>query len=486
MSTLNANSKKVLLFLLFFTFISSGQTYAQKKALALVQSFADNLKAYAETGKPSYLKKLNEITPENCLMNDAIAQRIAKEKNQSANTIQPNTYYNGFAIWKINKKEVSLTIDHLHYMDSIDEPGNASYFTEPREVVMGQVNLYSNSFNINSRVMFFIRGNKITKIISTGDTITLAKGIELYSKGDYEGAFKVFRQLANADISDWMAQYYTASMLLEGKGCSHICEFVRRQEAILWLIRGKRKNEKLLQSNHEQYNKNNKPQLSFQDYVWKFGKDLTYNKFPQALRLMVCAWNDADVQYSEFPYIIPEDTKRIMARLRPNYKGLLVVKDKKTNLMGYMNESGQVVIPCKYSAAHPFMENGLAVVYDENHKKGMVNVKGEEVIPIEYDRLGMFFLNDITFAIKDNELLIITKNNEIIGHSSGYSELEAIALDKYVLIRNPKNNNLFDMLDDMGYIIETDIVKCMDDINMLYTVYKSGGKEIYSCYKNWD
>ena len=485
MSTLNADSKKVLLFLLFFTFISSGQTYAQKKALALVQSFADNLKAYAETGKQEFQDKLNEITPENCLMNDAIAQRYAKDSNLPAMTITPESYYLAFESWRDNGK-VSLTIDHLKYMDNFDEPGKASYFTEPLEVVMGQVNLYSSSVNINSRVMFYVRGNKITKIISPGDNITLAKGIELYSKGDYEGAFKVFRHLANADISDWMAQYYTASMLLEGKGCSHICEFVRRQEAILWLIRGKRKNEKLLQSNHEQYNKNNKPQLSFQDYVWKFGKDLTYNKFPEALGLMMRAWNDADVQYSEFPYIIPEDTRRILARLRPNYKGLLVVKDKKTNLMGYMNESGQVVIPCKYSAAHPFMENGLAVVYDENHKKGMVNVKGEEVIPIEYDRLGMFFLNDITFAIKDNELLIITKNNEIIGHSSGYSELEAIALDKYVLIRNPKNNNLFDMLDDMGYIIETDIVKCMDDINMLYTVYKSGGKEIYSCYKNWD
>ena len=154
--------------------------------------------------------------------------------------------------------------------------------------------------------------------------------------------------------------------------------------------------------------------------------------------------------------------------------------------MGYMNESGQVVIPCKYSAAHPFMENGLAVVYGENNKEGMVNVKGEEVIPIEYDRLNTFFLNDITFAIKDNELLIINKDNEILRRYSGYSVLETIKLDKYVLIRNPKNNNLFDMFDDMGNIIETDIVKCMDDINMLYTVYKSDGKEIYSCYKNWD
>ena len=476
---------KTLLVLILFSLISV-QSYAQKEALALVQSFVDNLKAFTETGKVEYLEKLNEITPENCLMNDAIAQRFAKDSNLPANTIVPNTYYQAFESWRDNGK-VSLTIDHLKYMDNIDEPGKASYFTEPREVVMGQVMLNSNSVNINSRVMFFIRGNKITKIISPGDNITLAKGIELYSNGDYEGAFKVFRQLANTDMSDYMAQYYTASMLLEGKGCSHINEFVRRQEAIWWLARGKIRNEKFLHTFHELYNKNNKPQLSYQDYVWKFGKDLTYNKFPEALGLMMRAWNDADVLYSEFPIIDKKSVNMLVERLRPNYKGLLVVKDKKTNLAGYMNESGQVVIPCKYYIALPFMENGLAVVYGENHKKGMVNVKGEEVIPIEYDYLNTFFLNDITFAIKDNELLIITKNNEIIGHFSGYSsELRTIELDKYVLISNPKNNNLFDMFDDMGNIIETDIIKCEFNMNELYTVYKSDGKEIYSCYKNWN
>ena len=211
---------------------------------------------------------------------------------------------------------------------------------------------------------------------------------------------------------------------------------------------------------------------------------------------MMRAWNDADVLYREFPYSDKNNVYLIVATLRPNYKGLLVVKDKKTNLMGYMNELGKVVIPCKYYCAMPFMENGLALVFaDKDKKKGFINVKGEEVIPPVYDYATWEFLDNITPLIKDNRLLFINKDNEITSQWGGgyYTKLQTAKLDKYILILNSKTGK-FDMFDTMGERKEKEIDSIDNNINNLLRVFKKEKKEgekevlkeIYSCYKNWN
>ena len=55
---------------------------------------------------------------------------------------------------------------------------------------------------------------------------------------------------------------------------------------------------------------------------------------------------------------------------------------------GYINERGEMVIPCQYDSAGNFSSNGLARVKIDG-KYGYINEKGEVVIPAEYSYVTM-------------------------------------------------------------------------------------------------
>lgn len=244
MRTVNMNKRYILLIftLLIFSHI---YVFSQNQAINIVRNYANNLKAYVETGDINYRISLDKITPPNCLVNDVVAQCIVQENNYPAGTLRVADYYNAFEKWRL-KGNLSLRLDYLKCQKNIVAPGEMSTLGDTLYVVMGRLNI-NGAVNFTDRVMYFVRRNKITKIISTGDGETLGKGIELYSNKNYNEAFKLFRKLANADKSAYMAQYWTAVMLLNGEGCEHIDKYIRRQEAIWWLARGREMNRLFLE-----------------------------------------------------------------------------------------------------------------------------------------------------------------------------------------------------------------------------------------------
>lgn len=450
---------------------------AQNQAIDIVRDYVRNLKTYVETGDINSRIHLDEITPPNCLVNDIVAQRIVQENGYPAGTLRVADYYNAFEKWKM-KGTVSINVDFLEYRKNIVAPGEMSTLGDTLHVVMGRLRV-GGFIRIADRVMYFIRRNKITKIISTGDGETLGKGIELYSNKSYNEAFKLFRKLANADKSAYMAQYWTAVMLLNGEGCKHIDKHIRRQEAIWWLARGRETNKHFLENQWMEYKKEH--DISYTDYVIRFGEDLTFNHFPEALRLMIDAYNKANITKEEFQFYKWTDYTNLLRNYRPIVKGLMPKIENA--LHGYVNEKNEVVIPCKYKIAFPFGDNGLALVYDSNGKKGFINIKGEKVVPCIYDQLEDTFLGHTFFAVKDGNLLVVTDRNEILRTISGYDKLKTISLDKYIIIQNPRTRK-GDMYDEMGNVAAYNIDNVYFDINEIWKVIKNG-KIIYSCYSNW-
>ncbi|MCR4435883.1 MAG: WG repeat-containing protein [Clostridiales bacterium] len=72
--------------------------------------------------------------------------------------------------------------------------------------------------------------------------------------------------------------------------------------------------------------------------------------------------------------------------------GMLVFKEKDSDLFGYMDEQGKVMISPRFSGAEPF-KDGVAIVnvsgnYEEN-LYGLINKKGEYVIKPEYNDMRM-------------------------------------------------------------------------------------------------
>lgn len=462
--------------------LGSSQLQAQSFAVDVVRDWGACLKNYVEKGDIQSRIQLDEITPPNCLVNDAVAQHIADEKGYPAGTLRVADYYNAMEKWKV-KGKCLVNLDFLKYQKNVYTPGEMGVLGDTLHVVMGRLGI-KGAIDFADRVMFFVRGKKITKIISTGDGETLGKAIEFYSNKDYNNAFALFRKLANSDMSNYMAQYYTAIMLLEGEGCTHIHPEIRRKEAIWWLLRGKEKSRSFLKSEWERYKIKNGSSISYIDYVLQFGEELAYNKFPEALRLMMNAYNDYDIRKEEFPFHGNQYTEDFLLRCRPFNGGLMVWVDSETGLSGYLNEKNEVVIPFKYPFAAPFNKNGLALV-GAGEKAGFINTQGEEIIPCIYDSGVNGFVGDVTVVIKDGILIFITDRNEEIRRISGYDKgLRLTALDnKYVLIRNPKTNKR-DLFDAMGNVVEYGIDDVVTDINEIYRVIKDG-KIIYSCYKNW-
>jgi hypothetical protein len=141
--------------------------------------------------------------------------------------------------------------------------------------------------------------------------------------------------------------------------------------------------------------------------------------------------------------------------VKPFHEGLARVRDKETRLYGYIDLTGKIVIPFKYSSANDFSE-GLAKVEikdaEKNHtygfidKKGNVAIKldkwmkndfsdglasvrtvkdgkfgygyidtkGEMVIPPRFKKVG-YFSEGLAFVNDNGQIQMIDKKGEVVG-----------------------------------------------------------------------
>ncbi len=462
-------------------FLTSSALRAATDPVSVVTRFGNVLKKYVETGDIECRIQLDEITPPNCLVNDAVAQRIAQENEYPAGTLRVTDYYNAFEKWKAGGN-ITLTLAFPQLDRALVAPGEMSTYGDSLHVVVGSL-IVNGPVRFEDRVMFFVRNGRITKIISSGDGETLGKGIELYSQKKYDEAFALFRKLANDDISNYMAQYWTAMMLLNGEGCGFIDESFRRKEAAWWLSRGRNKYKTFIRAEWKRFCQKNNSNMSLPEFILQFGKDILENYFPEPLKLMHNVYNEANISRDEFPLMRDSDFDYWVARFRPVTNGLMLAVDDQTGLFGFINEQNKTVIPFSYIEAAPFNSQGYAKVRNKENKYGYIDRDGKEVVECKYDYVTEF-IGTTLFAKKDGNLIILENGITPIRTISGYSApLYSNPLDKYMLIQNPQTKK-FDMFDQQGNIREYDVENPTVNINELFTVRKDG-KPIYRFYNSW-
>ena len=86
--------------------------------------------------------------------------------------------------------------------------------------------------------------------------------------------------------------------------------------------------------------------------------------------------------------VLPCIWNRIPGRF---YDGLAFVRGK-NGLFGYIDKTGELVIPHKWKNAESF-SYGLAAVMDDNNNWGFINIKGEITIPCKWSEVGHFVEN---------------------------------------------------------------------------------------------
>ena len=91
--------------------------------------------------------------------------------------------------------------------------------------------------------------------------------------------------------------------------------------------------------------------------------------------------------------------------------GLIPVKQN--NKWGFINASGNVVIPFKFFFANPFSDE-MCRVEDKNYLYGYVNKYGSEIIPCKYQDAAQFFHDGFASVKMDNQWGIVNNKGRLI------------------------------------------------------------------------
>lgn len=168
--------------------------------------------------------------------------------------------------------------------------------------------------------------------------------------------------------------------------------------------------------------------------------------------------------------------------------GLLAVCNEDCSLYGFINTEGKLVIPFRYTATSYAFSEGLCFVYDENDRAGYIDLSGEWVVPAKYDGAGHFrhgvasvyiedeyilidktgqelyrypyemyevFFNDYGVGISIGGVFINTNGEEIIGSNAGYKAPASIESYDHAFISNTFEEGLQAMFAPnglMGYL----------------------------------
>ncbi len=102
---------------------------------------------------------------------------------------------------------------------------------------------------------------------------------------------------------------------------------------------------------------------------------------------------------------------------------------RKGDSIGYIDESGKVIVPLAYKAAGLFAANRLANVSDSSGKWGYIDKAGKYVIAPAYEGASSFY-GDVAFILKDNKYgLIDDKGNTILAPT--YDDENAVGIHSF-------------------------------------------------------
>lgn len=132
------------------------------------------------------------------------------------------------------------------------------------------------------------------------------------------------------------------------------------------------------------------------------------------------------------------------------FEGLAVYRSRYNDQYGFIDETGDFVIPCIWTEASSFSE-GLAMVKDGRERYGFINGKGETVIPCQWKRAGIFS-EDLAYVKDGNDKYgFIDKTGKVVfpciwGDAKSFSEGLAA-------VRNITNGTTWGFIDKTGKLV---------------------------------
>ena len=358
----------------------------------------------------------------------------------------------------IEKNSAKMTIDHpvpIASIKSIGDDNTPSYycFVVPKKYTWGN----GKSRVLNDTVWVKSTCNKISGIrnefggsrqVPYNDTISTAtltnyssseleiSAQNLYYAGKYKEAFKIFKALGLRNFENTSAQAYTAYIISEDRFYGISKKFA--ENLMFWLAAKnfdtKDSHMKTLASlSMFKYTDNKKHKTSY------LGKD---NLLPRP---------------DDFPYGKEYDKLSALTIYeKPVSNGLmLTMNNNDKHQMGYMNESGKMVIPYKYKQAHTFSNEGLALVTEDNIRWKFIDIKGNDAMPLTFDGAIHNFVNGRTYITKNKVAMLINTKGEIIKKIPGYNTVSPfMSLKKYaILYKDRAKREPFDVYDFKGNLI---------------------------------
>lgn len=132
------------------------------------------------------------------------------------------------------------------------------------------------------------------------------------------------------------------------------------------------------------------------------------------------------------------------------FEGLAVYRSRNNDQYGFIDETGDIVIPCLWVEAFTF-SGGLAMVKDFKGKYGYINRNGETVIPCQWKRAGNFS-EDLAYVMDGNDKYgFIDKTGKVVfpciwGDAKSFSEGLAA-------VRNITNGTTWGFIDKTGRLV---------------------------------
>lgn len=433
--------------------VSVTNTSAQTSQEHIVDSFGDYMSSWCKSGDDTYREKIDNLVQgdKGCRVNDGI-MKIFVSKDEtgllSTGTTFIDNYLNGFT------HAIDDDLVYTHgipvWQKNYTEPVAFSDKTEAPLFFVSMDVTTKGAFDFCGTDLFFVRGGQITKIVDFNDANSLAKAIELYSSHKYEEAFKLFRKLAYEDPGNYDAQYYTAVMEIKKQGCNFLGNKVRDMEAAWWLTRGV---------------------VAYSLYEKRERMAKLYMRF--AVDENPLPFNTMGRDF----YMMSLITRQLVT------EGLMAYKNK--GLYGFMDESGKLVIPCKYNLVYPFDKSGHALVVKDG-KIGYINKRGVEIVPIKYESGVAQFKEGKTYVILEDTLLLIDEHGSVLMEvGKGYDSLNSVFVGGKAYAHH-KTSKLFYLHDINGNITSVEKESYfVDFLENCYYTKDANGKRLYEESFGW-
>ncbi len=337
-----------------------------------------------------------------CYISNRMGRDMALERNIDVELMHSDTYHNQLYNWRKKGVVDNISLENITWMQSWEEPRLKIGPDQPPIQFVSANLRTTGSRQYDTSDLFYVQSGHIVSIVDMGRG-GLGNAMRLYNEKNYDEAFKLFRHIAYTNRNALKARYYTAVMLITGKGCKNIDKKVRDNDAA-W--------------------------LGLSGYLTADG-DLAAlaNKFSMQL-----PFSEHDI----YGYA-------------PAYNGRRVIK-KGHDKYGIIDDSGRMILNFRKGDSGPLSCSGYAVVVEPGSKKGLMDSDGNIVIPYDYDVILPYSHKGNIFAIKNGSLLLLSDTGVLLKRIDGaFTHLEIVTRDGLIMVCNGGKYELYNYDGQLVY-----------------------------------